>query len=202
VRGLTRVDDQPWFAAAIAAIDAANALDPTITTVRGSAQPLALAHGVLAQQWVERLAPDADDALRLAARAHHLRRWELARASYPDGRAGYLRWRRDQKARHASDVAAIMVGAGYEAAAIERTQRLIRREGLGTDGEAQVVEDAACLVFIETQLASFAGRLERDHVLEIVRKTARKMSVDAMGLVAELPLDDTARQVLADALSA
>ena len=38
------------------------------------------------------------ETLLLAARAHHLRRWELPRDSYPVGRAGYLRWRRDQKA--------------------------------------------------------------------------------------------------------
>lgn len=201
MRGLTRADPRSRFDAAVVAIDSANALDPTITIVRGRAQPLALAHGVLAQQWVERLDPDADDALRLAARAHHLRRWELTRATYPEGRAGYLRWRRDQKARHASDVGAIMAEAGYDEAVIERTQQLIRRERLGSDPHAQVVEDAACLVFIETQLASFAGRHEHDHVLEIVRKTARKMSADALALVAELPLDDTARRVLADALT-
>ncbi len=35
----------------------------------------------------------------IAARAHHLRRFALPRRPYPEGRPGYLRWRRDQKTR-------------------------------------------------------------------------------------------------------
>ncbi len=94
---------------AAAAIDEANAADPNRITVRGTTEPLALAHGRLAAEWIDRLVPDADDTLKLAARAHHLRRWELPRADYPEGRAGYLRWRRDQKRRHAADVEALLV---------------------------------------------------------------------------------------------
>ena len=58
----------------------------------------------------ERLLEAPSDALRIAARAHHLRRWEVPRSSYPEGRAGYLRWRRDQKARHAREVADVLAG--------------------------------------------------------------------------------------------
>ena len=63
------------FDAAVAAIDAANADDPTRVMVRGTEQPLALAHGRIAAEWVVLLSPRVDDAVRLAARAHHLRRW-------------------------------------------------------------------------------------------------------------------------------
>lgn len=187
--------------AAVAAIDAANAEDPNVVVVRGVEEPLALAHGRLAAGWIERLVPDADDALRLAARAHHLRRWELARTSYPAGRAGYLRWRRDQKQRHATDVAAILAAAGYDATAIERVQALIRRDHLATDPEAQAVEDAACLVFLETQLTSTADRLEHEHMLDVIRKTARKMSPAGLALVTDVPLTDAERALLAEALS-
>lgn len=187
------------YTAAVEAIDAANSEDPNTVTVRGSSEPLALAHGRLAVQWVERLVPDADDALRLAARAHHLRRWELPRADYPEGRAGYLRWRRDQKQRHATDVAALLRTAGYDEAIIERVQALIRREPV--DG-AQTVEDAACLVFLETQLSWTAERLEHDHMLDVVRKTAKKMSPAALALVTDVPLTDAERSLLAEALTA
>lgn len=187
-------------AAAAAQIDAANAADPTVVVVRGAEVPLALAHGRLAQEWVERLAPEADDVVRLAARAHHLRRWVVPRATYPDGRAGYLRWRRDQKARHARELAEILTATGYGPADVERAGRITRREGLGTDPGTQAVEDAACLVFIETQLADVAGRLDRDHLIAVIRKTAAKMSSAALDQVGEIPLDDTARSVLAEAL--
>ena len=185
---------------ACVAIDAANANDPTIVMVRGEASALALAHGRLAAQWVHRLVPMADEALLLAARAHHLRRWEVPRSSYPDGRAAYLRWRRDQKVRHAEEVDVILREVGYDAETIARVQALIRRDNVKTDADAQAVEDAACLVFIETQLAAMAPRFDHARLLEVIRKTAAKMSAAGLALVRELPLGDVEHALLREAL--
>lgn len=196
MRGLNRS-----LATAIAAIDAANAADPTVVSVRGESLPLALAHGRLAVGWVTFLRPDAPDTLLLAARAHHLRRWEVPRASYPEGRAAYLKWRKDQKARHARDVAEILVEAGFPPADIARVQALVRREQLATDPETQTLEDAACLVFIETQLGDVAARLEHGHLLEVIRKTARKMTPRGLAATAALPISDADRALLAEALA-
>lgn len=188
------------YEAAAAAIDAANAADPTAVIVRGEELPLALAHGRMAAAWVQRLVVDADETLLLAARAHHLRRWEVPRTTYPEGKAGYLRWRKDQKARHAEDVAGLLLAAGYETNSIERVQALVRRDHLAADAGAQAVEDAACLVFIETQLASMAPRFDHAHLLEVIRKTARKMSPAGLAAVDELPIGDSERELLAEAL--
>jgi hypothetical protein len=185
------------YEAAAAAIDAANAVDPNIVDVRGQPVALALIHGQLAAEWIGQLVDEPDEPLLLAARAHHLRRWELRRDTYPLGRAGYLRWRRDQKSRHADDVAAVLRPLGYTPTEIERVQRLIRRESV--DG-AQAVEDAACLVFIETQLGSFSTRIDHDLLIEVIRKTSRKMSSRGLELVASIPLGDNERAVLSEAL--
>ncbi|MEI7617145.1 MAG: DUF4202 domain-containing protein [Actinomycetota bacterium] len=186
---------------ACAVIDAANALDPTVIVVRGESVALALAHGRLATDWVRHLNPEAGDALVIAARAHHLRRWEVPRTTYPEGKAGYLRWRKDQKARHARDVEVILNAAGYDALTIQRVQVLIRREQLKTDPDTQVLEDAACLVFIETQLAEMAPRFDRDHLLEVIRKTAAKMSAAGLAAVALLPIGAVEHELLAAALA-
>ena len=183
----------PRYDAAVAAIDDANAADPTVVNVRGQRVALALVHGQLAAEWIEKLVDEPDETLTLAARAHHLRRWELRRDTYPPGRAGYLRWRRDQKVRHATDVAKILAECSYEPAEIEQVQRLIRRESV--DG-AQAVEDAACLVFIETQLASIAERMDHDLLVEVIRKTARKMSGRGLELVASIPLGEAEQSLL------
>ncbi len=185
---------------ASAAIDAANAEDPTTVVVRGESVPLALAHGRLAADWVAALGFAGDDAVLLAARAHHLRRWEMPRASYPAGRAGYLRWRRDQKARHARDVAGLLAAAGYDESTVARVQSLIRRDGLGVDAGAQAVEDAACLVFLETQLAEVATRMPRAQLVAVIRKTAGKMSAAGLALAASVPLGEAASAVLDEAL--
>lgn len=197
MRGLS---DAARYATAVAAIDSANAEDPTVVEVRGESAPLALVHGRLAAEWMQRLVPEASEALLLAARAHHLRRWVVPRSSYPEGRPGYLRWRRDQKDRHATEVADILLAVGYDEATIHQVQTLVRRQRLDAGSGTQAVEDAACLVFLETQLIDVSEQLERDHLIEVVQKTARKMSPEGLALVAEVPLSDEASAILAEAL--
>ena len=178
-----------------AAIDAANADDPH----RLDDQPRALVQGRLAEGWVVRLDPNAASALRLAARAHHLRRWVVPRSSYPDGRAGYLRWRRDQKDRQASELRTILERAGIESAVVERAAAIVAKIGLGTDPEVQVFEDSVCLTFLETQLDDTADRLDHDRMVGVIAKTLTKMSKQAKEAAVTIDLGARGRQLLASA---
>ena len=164
--------------------------------VRGVERPKELAHAHLVTEWVEKLKPDASEALLLAARAHHLRRWTIPRASYPEGRSGYLRWRKQLHEKHATDVAEILADAGYDDATIARVQDLVRKRGLGRDAEVQVLEDALCLVFAETQLLDLAARVDADKMVDVVRKTLVKMSPRAIALAGDLDLPAEARALL------
>ena len=169
--------DEGRFERAIAAIDAANADDPHDKELR---------HSKLATKWVRRLRPDAGETLLLAARAHHIRRWAIPRASYPEGRAGYLRWRRDLQRAHADDVAGILTAEGYDDATIARVQDIVRKRNLARDPEVQIFEDALCLVFVEDQLAEFSTRVDEAKLSDIVEKTLEKMSPEGRRLVNEL----------------
>jgi uncharacterized protein DUF4202 len=190
------------FERAIAAIDAANAADPTVVTVRGELGPKELLHAELVTEWVQRLAPDAGEPLLLAARGHHLHRWAIPRASYPSGRAGYLKWRKAQHRQLAEELGAILGEAGYDDGTVAEVRDLVTKRKLGRDPDAQVLEDALCLVFVETQFHDLAGRLDADKMVDVVRKTVKKMSPQAVELAAGLPLSDGDRAVLAAALAA
>jgi hypothetical protein len=187
------------FDAAIAAIDAANAEDPEVVLVGGEARPKEQAHAEMMTAWLERLDPEAGEAQRLAARAHHLRRWVVPRSDYPDGRAGYLRWRTAQKRRHADEVAEIMTGVGYDPATIEVVQRIVRKDGLGRDPAVQVHEDALALVFLETQLGDLIDRLGAEKTVEVVGKTLDKMSPAGRSAAGTLSLTAVERSVVAAA---
>lgn len=189
------------FERAMAAIDAANSDDPHTIEVRGAVRPKELAHAEMMTEWVQRLDPEASEAQLLAARAHHLRRWSIPRSSYPDGRAGYLRWRTALRKQHAADVAAILEEVGYDPSIIDRVRAIVNKERLGEDAAVQTHEDALCLVFLETQLSATAAQLGEDKIVEVIRKTALKMSPRAQRLVAELPLPDADRALVARALS-
>ena len=189
------------FAAALAAIDAANVEDPNVETVDGERVPKELAYARRMTGWLERLAPDASDALRLAVRAQHIRRWTVPRDSYPIDRQGYRRWRTALARFHAETAGALMKQAGYDAAMIERVGSLIRKERLKTDPEAQILEDVACLVFLENYLADFAGKHDAAKVVEILRKTWRKMSPRGREAALALDLAPEARRALDRALA-
>jgi len=170
---------------AIESIDAANREDPN----QLDGMPLAFWQGVLADAYVGRLESLPSDALRLAARAHHLRRWIVPRSSYPDGRSGYLRWRRDQKVRHASDLRAIISEAGMGPSVADRASAIITKTHLGSDPEVQTFEDAVALTFLETQLGSMAERLADDNkMVDIIAKTLIKMSAAGRELAATIDL--------------
>ena len=181
------------FRAAIAAMDAFNAEDPTLETAEGGDQPAALLYGRRMSGWLLRLAPDASEALRLAARAQHIGRWKSPRGAYPVGREGYLKWRGDLARFHADTAAAILAEAGYESAVIARVEALLQKKRLKRDAEAQTLEDGACLVFLEHEFTEFSRKHEDEKVVDIVAKTLAKMSdrgrAEAAKLTPALPAD-------------
>lgn len=192
----------PWLAAAAAAIDAANAEDPNVLVADDSPHPKAQIEGRLVAVWVARLAPDASPALQLAARAHHLRRWTSPRSAYPAGRSGYLRWRRDLYGTQAREAAAVLAAAGVDPDVIARVEALVRKENLARDPEVQTLEDAICLVFLETQLPAFIEPHDDDRVVQILAKTLDKMSDAGRTAAAQVSLTGRAAALAQRAMSA
>lgn len=188
------------FARAIAAFDAANAADPNRVVADGVPRAKELVHAELLTRWVERLVPRPSEALLLAARAHHIRRWEHPRSAYPEGRGGYLRWRSALSVFHADTAAAILRDCGYDDETINRVHRLIAKRA--HDAEGQALEDGLCLVFLETQLGDVRGRLPGPKMLDILRKTWRKMSPAAREAALALPLPAGDRDLILQALDA
>lgn len=155
--------------AALAAIDAANAADP-----KGEA----LIYGGRMSAELAQLFPTASDVLAIAARGQHVERWLLPRSDYPEGKEGYHAWRREQGRRHGARVAGIMAAAGYGPAECDRVGVLLRKEGIKRDAEVQALEDVICFTFLRWYFAPFAEGREAGALLDIVEKTARKMSAE------------------------
>nr|WP_319387543.1 DUF4202 domain-containing protein [uncultured Roseibium sp.] len=160
---------------ALSAIDTANAADPNLE----DGEPAALLYGRRMSAELERLYPDAPDALRIAARGQHIERWILPRATYPEGKVGYHAWRRELAEHHAQRVGAIMAAAGFGVAEIDATGRMLRKEGIKRHKDVQSLEDVICFVFLKWYFSPFAAKHNDAKVLGIVQKTARKMSDDA-----------------------
>ena len=187
--------------AVLSAVDDANAHDPVRIEYRGVAVPKEPLHARLMTDWLERLDPGADDLQRIAARAHHLRRWTRPRSDHPEGRAGYLRWRAEAKRFHAREVGEMMTAHGYPSEDVERVARIITKAGLGSDPAVQTHEDCLCLVFLETQLADTTARLGPDEMVRILARTLPKMSRRGIDAAAALDLGPDGTELLARAVA-
>ncbi len=191
---MSRFDD------AIAAMDAAHAQDPNRIMDGGGLRPVELVYARRMSEMLLAVYPGASEALRLAARCQHIKRWELARSDYPEGRAGYLQWRTEEKRRHAALAAEILRQAGYEDAVAERVGQLVRKERLKQDEEAQRLEDVACLVFLEDHLADFAPKHAEAKVVDVIAKTWPKMSALGQQAALKLQLPAESRRLVEMAL--
>jgi hypothetical protein len=174
------------FATAMRRFDAENARDPNQELVDGVPRPRELVYAERLSAWVMRLAPDASEVLRLAARCQHICRWSIPRDQYAANRAGYLRWREDLKKFHARKAGEILKEAGYAEATITRVQALNLKSDFPHDPESRVLEDALCLVFLQYQLPELAARAGDDKLINALQKTWKKMTPDARRMACEM----------------
>jgi len=193
---------QQRFEQAISRLDAANAQDPNATQWQGQSWPPELLYSMRMTHWLSHMEPGGSEPLKLAVRAQHLCRWMIPRAQFPMTRAGYHQWRTTLARFHADKAAETLREVGYDEPTIARVQSLIRKEKLKSDPEAQTLEDVACLVFLEIDYVDFAATHEPQKVMDILRKTWRKMSPRGHEAALELSekLQEAQRKLIEQAL--
>ncbi|MAG76005.1 MAG: hypothetical protein CL811_04515 [Colwelliaceae bacterium] len=182
-------------------IDAINQEDPNQEQVDGNSVAKELIYGqrmssCLAEHW-----PEASEHLKIAVRAQHVKRWAIARSSYPEGKVGYLTWRKDLGKLHAKTAHDIMLEHGYGKDDAEQTASIIRKERLKSNPESQTLEDVACLVFLSYYFAPFAAKHDDEKVISIVQKTWRKMSEKGHEIALSLTLPAHLAKIVERALS-
>jgi hypothetical protein len=186
---------------AFAAFDTANCEDPNHELVDGQPQPKELLYAQRMTHQLNEFCAAASTVVQLAARAQHICRWKIPRADYPMDRAGYHRWRTDLGTFHAETAAAILTAQGIDAELIERVKLLLQKRKLKQDPEVQLLEDVICLVFIRYYLADFARKHDEEKLLDIIRKTWRKMSPKGQEAALALPLSADLNDLIIKALT-
>ena len=190
------------FEAAIRRFDDANRADPNREVFEGREHPREVLYAQRMTHWLDRLAPEASEPLRLAARSQHLCRWQIPRHEYPMDRPGYYRWRTRLYAFHAEKAGEILREVGYDAATVARVQELLRKLRIKSDPEMQLLEDVICLVFLENYFADFSRQHDEAKLITILQKTWRKMSPQGQQAALQLPLSGEARALVEKALAA
>lgn len=176
------------YARARALIDRAHDADPT-RAPDGRAAEFVYADRI--EAWVARLVPDATPVLRLAARCQHLERFLVPRSTFPEGKAGYHAWRRSLYTKQAERARELLLAAGVPETEAADVATWVSKTDLKANAGTQALEDAACLVFLENEIAGFAAQhadYTPEKFVDIIRKTWRKMSAEAQRQALALPL--------------
>ena len=195
------ISDRRRFEEAIAAFDVANSADPNRDIVDGVEYPRELLYAKRMTAWLDRLAPGAPEIVRLAARAQHIRRWQIPRGDYPMNLQGYRKWRTDLGRFHADTAGEILREVGYNERSADRVKALLRKERLKVDPDVQLLEDVICLVFLDSYFTDFATKHDEARLIDIVRKTWRKMSPRGHKAALALTLEPALRTIVERALS-
>ena len=178
-----------------------NAHDPAKEIVAGAERPRLLVQAERLAHWVERLEPDASEALRLAAHCQHLERWKISRSDFPEGRVGYLTWRTQLGRFHAARAREVLAGLGYDDTTISAVERILTKQNLRSNRDSQTMEDALCLVFLEYEFDEFMQKYpDEAKAIEILQKTWKKMSERGHEAALALPLGDRAKALVQRAL--
>jgi hypothetical protein len=184
----------PRFQAVIAEIDGANAADPRQREVIYSERM---------SECLPRLYPEASEALRIAARAQHICRWQIPRDKYPLGREGYNAWRSACRDHHAALTSAIMRRHGYADSEVAQVVKIIRKEQLKRDPESQALENVVAVVFVQHYLDEFVAThkdYDEAKLADILRKTLRKMDTVGHAAALGLNLPEPTRRLIGIAL--
>ncbi len=184
-----------------ALIDTAHSADPTLAA---DGRPAELVYGERVAAWVAKLVPDASPALLLAARCQHLERWLTPRSTFPDGKVGYLNWRRSLYVQQADRAKELLQQAGVSAEEADEVRTWVSKTGLKTNAGTQALEDAAVLVFLENEIAGFAAQhadYPREKFVDILKKTWRKLSHGAQQAALALDLPAPIAALVREALA-
>ena len=193
--------DPERFQSALRRFDEENSRDPNSEMVDGVRQPRELVYAWWLTDWVLKLAPEASEELRLAARCQHLCRWTVARNSYPMTRVGYLQWREALKRFHAQKAGEILREVGYGEEIVARVQSLNLKKDFPKDPETRVLEDALCLVFLERQLAELAAKTSEEKIINALQKSWKKMTAQGREWAMKLSYEPREKALLEKALA-
>jgi hypothetical protein len=185
---------------AFEAFDAYNSRDPHTESVNGKTYPKELLYALRMTEKLNEYAPSSPEYLQLAARCQHIGRWEIPRNSYPMDRKGYLQWRTAEKMHHVKIAEPMLQEAGYPQDIIEKVKALLLKKELATNPDTQMLEDVVCLVFIQHYLHDFAAQHDDDKVVEILRKTIKKISARCLEEASKLKISERMQGLLLKAV--
>ncbi len=148
------------------------------------------------EDWIQKLTSSPSEALILSAWGHVLYRWAVPRESYPQNTSGYHQWRRAQAQKSAEETNKILIEEKGSDELQKKVRTLILKTTFPQDPESRVLEDATCLVFLETKLEEYISQWDETKTIRILKGTLEKMTPQAIQLALKVPLSPLGKHLV------
>ncbi len=182
-------------------IDRLNSEDPHQEVYKGELKPKEWVYSLRMTETLNAFEPTASENVQLAVRAQHIERWKIARSGFPSTKVGYLNWRKKMGVFHGEVVARVLGGLGFSTERIEEVRGLLEKKGVKKNEEVQLLEDVACLVFLEHYLDDFCEKYPSEKVITIIQKTWVKMSKKGHKSALKLNFSGKSKELIESALA-
>jgi hypothetical protein len=180
-------------------IEKAHSADESKEAEEGAWYPSELLYSRRMLTMLELVSPNSPNTMKLAVQCQHIKRWGIPRSDYPYDRRGYHQWRRVVMEYQLQQAQFILSSVNIDEADMLWIIDTLKNQGDKSNSESQIIVETACLVFLKWYMEPFAAKHESEKVIDIVKKTMRKMSETGLKLIPKLDLPMSVRQVLQQA---
>lgn len=178
------------------AINEAHSKDTNKEIVDGTEIAVELIYSQRMLKVLTEFSVDADYKMKLAAQCQHFERWSVLRNIYPMDKKGYYQWRKAIMEYQLKRTAEVLTLSGISQKDIHNISDILLNRGKKEHAEGQVMEDVACIVFVEWYLPVFAVKHEPEKVIDIVKKTVKKISEEGMLAISKRKLSKSVQEIL------
>ncbi len=194
------IENQIRFESTIQTIDEINLQDPNKELYEGKSVAKEWLYSQRMTEMTFQYAEDPTEAMQLAARGQHIKRWSIPRNDYPMDRKGYLKWRTDLKLMHAKLMREILEEHEYESDTVDWITMMVKKNKLKTDPSTQALEDIICMVFLKYYFSEFAKTKSEEKIIAILQKTWAKMTSKGQEMALKLPFEEEEAHLIKKAL--
>jgi len=144
-------------------------------------------HSRLTLEWVLKLKPDADEALRIAALAHDIDRAVNGSIEdkLPKDLPDIAKVKQQHALRSADITCRMMAKLGYDDNIVKKVRYLIENHESGGNEEANILMNADCMSFFEHNIYFYVKKKGKEKTKNKIRWICKRMSPEAKRLVRE-----------------
>jgi len=151
-------------------------------------------------EWVLKLKPDADEALKIAALAHDIERAEtgITEGTHLTDYSKLSEFKKEHALRSAQIITELLRKNAYSQEFIKKVENLVKKHEEGGDEETNVLMDADSIAYFDYHIDKYYAKNGRDKTASKISFMFQRISDRAKGIIKNLEFNNPEVKKLVD----